>query len=815
MRDEIIYAEIYKMQNGDFSGYETFYAETAPYIYALICDVIKDLNQAEQIMQEVYQEIYARIGEITQMQIFQSWMYKIATDHICQAERQEREFQLMDDDAAAYQIIEEEDTQMVTIPENIFRDIQGQKYIKDTLEGCTELQKLLVQYCTENVSLEEISYKTGLNEQQIKKELNDVYHFLDQVLQTVKKTEEEPVYQMNFIPFLGMIFQNLVAVSNGETRTIAGVSVAGASVITGGAYAGAIETATGAASMVGVTGASGTGMSAAAGVGASMAGTVGTSAATLTGAAASAAGTGTAVALGIGTKIAIGIASAALVAGGTFGIHKLVTGNHDKQSATQVETSTDAIAENAVAENATPEDAVEEAEEEIYTDPVYDGYYFTLMKNAGTVGTLDYDLTYLNYVGDDKQPIKDAFETWQNEKMNTFFSRTNDYQGYTAIDGGNTEMSGTISYERADSKILCIIYSEYSYLGGVHGYDYSDGVNFDVTAGKVLTVNDLGEAKESLKEMTLQKIGEKNSKNLNPDWQTTVESAFADNSLDFRMNYDGIHVIFDAYELAPYAMGVVSVTIPYGDITGLNPDYLPEDGIACLDIGTKSQYYDGSIQYDIDQDGQPETIYFWEDENEDSGSGRYYLNVDGVNIGEGFQKMHTMQGKLIVLPKGQKYIVVEIYQGGGSQYSDYVVYAVNETGMPEEVQRFVDLKDMYIDPYCVVRSSEIHVFGNYIGTKLFSLSSEGLKSEYHYYILEQENDELSLTAKQDVACKYEKDGKLIDGSVNAGTVIHPTQCDIDNHEFLFELEDGTKGRILYEQDETGVSVNGVPASEIF
>lgn len=804
MRDEIIYAELYKMQNGDFSGYETFYAETAPYIYALICDVIKDLNQAEQIMQEVYQEIYARIGEVTQMHFFQLWSYKIATDHICQAERQKREFRLTDDDAATYQIIEEEDTQTVTIPENIFRDIQGQKYIKDTLEGCTELQKLLVQYCTENVSLEEISYKTGINQQQIRKELNAVHQFLNQVLQTVKKTEEEPVYQMNFIPFLGMIFQNIVAVSNGETMTIAGVSAAGASVIIGGAYAGMIETATGASSIVGTAGASGAGM------GASMAGAAGTGAAALTGAAASAAGTGTAVALGIGTKIAIGIASAALVAGGTFGIHKLVTGNHDKQSATQVETSTDAIAENA-----TPEDAVEEAGEEIYTDPVYEGYYFTSIKDAGTIGTLDYELSYLNYVGDDELPVKGAFETWQNERMNTFYSNTNENQGYTSYDGSNTEMSGTISYDRADSKILCAIYSDYTYLGGAHGYYYSDGVNFDVKSGKVLTVDDLGEAKESLKEITLQKISEKYSEGLNADWQSTVEAAFADNSLDFRMEYEGVNVVFDTYELGYYAMGATSVTIPYSEIAGLNPDYLPEEGIACFDIGIKNQYADESIQYDIDQDGQLETICFWDDENEDYEARRYYLNVDGVNIGDGIQSTRIMQGKLIATPNGQTYIVVEIYQEGVSQYSDYVIYAINATGTPEEVQRFSDLEGMYVDPYCAIRNSEIDVFGNYTGTKLFSYSPKGLVSEYQYYTLTQETDGLSLTAKQDVACKYEKDGKLIDGSVNAGTVIHPTQCDIDNHEFLFELEDGTKGRILYEQDETGVSVNGVPESEIF
>lgn len=273
-------------------------------------------------------------------------------------------------------------------------------------------------------------------------------------------------------------------------------------------------------------------------------------------------------------KIAIGIAGVALVAGGVFGIHKLVTGNQDKQSAT--------------VENDNLEDVVEETEEEIYTDSVYAGYYFTSIQDVGTIGTLDYDLAYLNYVGDDKQPIKDAFETWQNEKINTFYANTNENQGYTALDGSNTEISSTITYDRADSKILCVIYSEYTYLGVGHGYYYSDGVNFDVETGKVLTVNDLGEAKESLKEMSLKKISEEYSVELTSDWQTTVEAAFADNSLDFRMEYDGINVVFDTYELGSYAMGPASVTIPYSDIEGLNPDYLPEEVVACLDIEIKN-----------------------------------------------------------------------------------------------------------------------------------------------------------------------------------------------------------------------------------
>lgn len=53
----------------------------------------------------------------------------------------------------------------------------------------------------------------------------------------------------------------------------------------------------------------------------------------------------------------------------------------------------------------------------------------------------------------------------------------------------------------------------------------------------------------------------------------TIEDIVPNNN--FWLNEEGIHYSYNQYEIAPYSMGVINVTVPYADLS----DILLPDGI--------------------------------------------------------------------------------------------------------------------------------------------------------------------------------------------------------------------------------------------
>ena len=362
--------------------------------------------------------------------------------------------------------------------------------------------------------------------------------------------------------------------------------------------------------------------------------------------------------------------------------------------------------------------------------------------------------------------------------------------------------------------MLSVVWGEYSYLGGAHGYGMAEATNFDVQTGRILTLDDIGDVKNDIKSGITNYLITVDYLNggLFDDWETTVDTQIADNSLDWRFTYDGILVSFDQYEIAPYAAGPILVDIPYSQLSGFKAEYLPTGDVYCDTIGNEDEYVDYSVKYDIDNDGQIESVSLESEYYSESSSSKFYLLIDGARVTEGLSGMYVNKATFVADREGKSFAVMEIFMG--ENYSDYYIYELS-SGAAVEVDRFSDLQGLMISPYYIIRRTQINVFGSYVGYKIYVLKSEGLTTEYYSYVLEQGSEPLSLTAKMEFDCKFEENGKLIDGNVSAGTVIHPVECDTDNQEFIFTLDDGRRGRIQYEQSGSDITVNGVSETDLF
>ena len=138
-----------------------------------------------------------------------------------------------------------------------------------------------------------------------------------------------------------------------------------------------------------------------------------------------------------------------------------------------------------------------------------------------------------------------------------------------------TKFSNTIDAEVTanDGKYLSILLKMYSYSGGAHPNYVLIGHTYDIATGKETDLYDFVKGKEELRTFLKKWVDENQADGLYDDAKDTVDK-YIDNPkgefeleyeidyhIDYYLNNDGLHVVFQAYELAPYAYGIVDIVL--------------------------------------------------------------------------------------------------------------------------------------------------------------------------------------------------------------------------------------------------------------
>ena len=122
----------------------------------------------------------------------------------------------------------------------------------------------------------------------------------------------------------------------------------------------------------------------------------------------------------------------------------------------------------------------------------------------------------------------------------------------------------------------------YSYTGGAHGLGGSEYLTIDMTTHKVLTLSDIIEQKKLPEVKELLWSFYTDSGRIKDEEAFTKKTDF-DVSKNFYLAHDGIHFIYDEYEIASYAEGEQDLVISWGLLQLENllmPDFV------------KQKYYD-------------------------------------------------------------------------------------------------------------------------------------------------------------------------------------------------------------------------------
>lgn len=226
---------------------------------------------------------------------------------------------------------------------------------------------------------------------------------------------------------------------------------------------------------------------------------------------------------------------------------------------------------------------------ERYYDSYYDevqlmyGYYDVIRFNEPEYPALTEAVReYSDSHADTVQTYLDEMEQWAKEEYEEY--------GQDMYMGAYGEQS-KFAVRRADTQVLSIVESNYTYAGGAHGVSGFSSVNFDVATGEEIALESVVKDLNSLPAVLTTEILEKY-----PDityWTDTLEETFQKYvtsseteyvpTFVWTLDYEGVTFYFGNYEIGSYADGLQVVTIFYkeypqlledGFFTGVSSDYV-------------------------------------------------------------------------------------------------------------------------------------------------------------------------------------------------------------------------------------------------
>ncbi|NLV86233.1 MAG: DUF3298 and DUF4163 domain-containing protein [Clostridiales bacterium] len=127
-----------------------------------------------------------------------------------------------------------------------------------------------------------------------------------------------------------------------------------------------------------------------------------------------------------------------------------------------------------------------------------------------------------------------------------------------------------LNYETAYNQNchLSLYRDQYEFTGGAHGSTIRASDTWNLSTGKRLCLSQLFSCGKDYKAFLIAKIREQADKNMEQDpsiyfeeYKTLICDNFNENN--FHLSPRGLSIYYQQYEIAPYATGIVTFTIPY------------------------------------------------------------------------------------------------------------------------------------------------------------------------------------------------------------------------------------------------------------
>lgn len=329
---------------------------------------------------------------------------------------------------------------------------------------------------------------------------------------------------------------------------------------------------------------------------------------------------------------------------------------------------------------------------------------------------------------------------------------------------------------RADKTVLTTINSYSGYEGGAHGYYSVHGNAYSVETGKKLSLSDVIVDEEAFKTAVKDKLFSQYDESVFliniDDYLKNDASLSGDNELSWSMDYNGITVYFNPYEIASYADGLLSVRFTYKEsanfidskYTDTVSDYvvpLSIMGAPKLDVDNDGieddVYIVGSLAYD-DWDGYEWTIHV-NDKSYSIPNYGFYNDSYIIKRGDKFYaySFNTVENdykilNIIDLASGKEVGDENTQKNYGLHVNEYSYDGGNNWRKTRA----------FINPDSVILESRLDVLGTYSGIKEYAVGSDGmLVTSDEFFTVDRMG--YMISAVKDIPCKLvDKDGNVID-----------------------------------------------------
>lgn len=518
--------------------------------------------------------------------------------------------------------------------------------------------------------------------------------------------------------------------------------------------------------------------------------------------------------------------AAALAAVGAVSIIAGGCSGENKERLTVAETTAMIKETTADQSSAAPESQAAEAESQAETESVpqvtIDTETQERYADDGKTLLVEGSFDKVGIEGAGYEKVAAAVEQWSEEEKGLFAESMEALvktAGQEAKDRGDEfipySTSQNVEITRLDANVISFRYRTNDYTGGAHGnYGYF-GATFDAQTGNRLSLADLVNDKEAFKqkavEYSLENLkGRKEELGLFDDYESAVRQDWENSDgLSWYLDAAGITVVFNPYEIAPYAAGSIYVTLPYSEFSEeIKEDYRNTGscGVGAVPANTVFTVdgADGVSTFELSAEFTNED--HWEQD----------VVLKRGNSEEKVDTFGWMSSAYLIRDESGKSFVVLDGNMGSDAFVTYV-YDVTNGNMKKTDETDTGVS---IDPSAVNVSSmrlrvRFNICGTYEGTAQYHLDSQGklVRNEDTYAITSSPWSKLTVKSELPV----EIDGKA--ENLAPGEMISITGTDGEKTLYFTAESSGKAGQIHFTRgtgDEAWkIYIDGVQDEEYF
>lgn len=419
-----------------------------------------------------------------------------------------------------------------------------------------------------------------------------------------------------------------------------------------------------------------------------------------------------------------------------------------------------------------------------------------------------------------------------------------------------------ITVERADSVLLSYWRESYANLGGAHpNFNYT-GYTFESSTGRRLHLWDVVKLSEDgsnpLYDVVVEKLKNEYGKIdlLFSDWEDTVAADFyGDGDIQFTISPEELTIIFNRYEIAPYAGGEIEVKLPLDEYGYLIEDkYLYNNNYLCRSIDSYGGF---SLETTFDANGdgideilQVDTDMNWNEEYQYVEStdliiclGETYDEMKGLRTEAGYSDLGTGSKVLMEAPDGKFYLYVDCLEE--NDYRTIKAFDVSDPNegpielgyyWDEESGAMYDTVPQNAESFDLF--SRIQFMGTFDGYRKYTIGEDGFPTRleeewrivsYNYSAafdpsipIRFSNEEYGVfTALMDVECERFENindrGSLKKDVIKTGTKLFPYATDAKTY-FIIRSSDEVYYKITIDSDADEMwyrTINGIPEEQVF